>query len=223
MEDLLDVCYKFFLAVVLAGAVGLERERHGRAAGLRTHILVCLGSTLAMVVAANLTGQEEPSARRIVMDRVAQGIITGVGFLGAGTIITVGSTHRGLTTAAMVWFAATQGLAIGCGLYKIAVLATAFALFVVIGLKWVEERLLTRETFSILIRMPGGLDRMDEIEQTIANEGFHVFASRLKFTDEGNQVDMTFEVHSKIHHRIENLARELHEKFHEAERIVCER
>ena len=128
-----DICGKLVLAVVLAGILGLERQRKGRGAGLRTHILVCLGATVAMMI-PDLVASRGGGNGWADTGRMAAGIITGIGFLGAGTIVSAGRGPQGLTTAAMVWFVATLGIAIGSDLYLIAVCATALALVVVLGL-----------------------------------------------------------------------------------------
>jgi putative Mg2+ transporter-C (MgtC) family protein len=107
------------LAVVLGGLIGLEREFHGRPAGLRTHIMVCLGATLLMLVALAV----DPG-------RVAAGVVTGIGFLGAGAILHLKNTNRGLTTAACIWFVAALGVCIGLGSYWIAAVGTLLALIV---------------------------------------------------------------------------------------------
>jgi putative Mg2+ transporter-C (MgtC) family protein len=133
---------RLLLAVVLGGLIGLEREFHGRAAGLRTQIIVCLGSTTIMIASmqlyelyANLTS--DSSTIRIDPGRIAAGIITGIGFLGAGVILHSDNMVRGLTTAACVWFVAGVGVAIGMGLYVLAVEATVLALLVLFALKQV--------------------------------------------------------------------------------------
>jgi putative Mg2+ transporter-C (MgtC) family protein len=132
-----------FLAVALGGLIGLEREFHGRAAGLRTHILVCLGSTIIMIASMQLyerySDLMSDSIIRIDPGRIAAGIVTGIGFLGAGVILQSGNVVRGLTTAACVWLVAGVGIAIGIGFYVLASSATALALFTLFALKLVER------------------------------------------------------------------------------------
>lgn len=134
---------RLLIAIVLGGLVGLEREFHGRPAGLRTHMLVCLGATL-MTLAGLLIVQGTPiyaGGFRPDATRIAAGIVTGIGFLGAGAIVRTGSLIRGLTTAACIWFSAGLGISIGFGFLTIAVAATALELVTVIGLSYVEDRL----------------------------------------------------------------------------------
>ncbi|MCP4643174.1 MAG: MgtC/SapB family protein [bacterium] len=224
-DVLLEVALKFLLAVVLAGAVGLERERKGRAAGLRTHILVCLGSTLAMVVSDLLAREWAVTDASVWLDkgRIAAGIITGVGFLGAGTIINTGGASRGLTTAAMVWFAATLGIAIGAGYYLVATGATIIALFVTIVLQKISHRLPSEEQFSLSVRMGGGMANVDEVEDAIEELGYHVVASRLRVQEHGGRVDASFSISSDQRANVERLMQVLDERFPDLERILIER
>ena len=107
------------LAALLAGAlVGLERSYHGRAAGLRTYALVCLGSALLVALADEL--MRGPAGGLGDSTRVIQGIVTGVGFLGAGVIVKEGFSVRGLTTAASIWVISAVGVVIGAGFYVLA-------------------------------------------------------------------------------------------------------
>jgi len=128
-----DVAASLGLAAVLSGAIGLERQFHGRPAGLRTHILVCLAATMAMLATRTLSS--------IDPGRIAAGALTGIGFIGAGAILRLKDTHRGLTTAACVWFVAALGVAIGAGAYSVAACTTGLALFVLVGLRVIERRI----------------------------------------------------------------------------------
>jgi putative Mg2+ transporter-C (MgtC) family protein len=113
-------------AVVLGGAIGLEREINGKPAGLRTNIIICLGAAAFTLVAQRL-GLDAPG-------RVTAGIVTGVGFLGAGALIQEGSGVHGLTTAASIWLVASIGVACGTGFYLLAALTTFLALVALFGL-----------------------------------------------------------------------------------------
>jgi len=134
---------RLLLITVLAGLVGFERERHGRAAGLRTHILVGLGSCLIMLTALYLM---EGLSGRIAIDptRMAAQVISGIGFLGAGTILRFRASVRGLTTAASLWAVAGIGLAVGAGFLTGAAAGTAIILLVLFGLSRLEWRLRTK-------------------------------------------------------------------------------
>ncbi|MDJ0762208.1 MAG: MgtC/SapB family protein [Myxococcota bacterium] len=143
--DLFDLesLVKILFSAVLGAAIGLERGTHGRPAGLRTHALVCIASTLLIVVSRTgaLVGLQGSSGYLINVDpaRMAAGIVTGIGFLGAGAILRVGSNLiRGLTTAACIWFVAAIGITVGMGAYGIAAAATIAGLVILIVLDRLE-------------------------------------------------------------------------------------
>jgi putative Mg2+ transporter-C (MgtC) family protein len=119
--------------------IGLEREIHGCAAGLRTHILVSIGSALFMLTSLGVgEGLVDPAS--VDPSRIASGVVTGIGFLGAGAIIRYGSSIRGLTTAASIWAVAAIGLAVGTGMYTASGVTTLVALSILI-LSRLEERM----------------------------------------------------------------------------------
>jgi putative Mg2+ transporter-C (MgtC) family protein len=135
MEMELDFILRIFVAALLGGAIGLEREYRAKEAGFRTHFLVALGSALFMIVSAY--GFEDAvmlPGHRLDVSRVAAQVVSGIGFIGAGTIIFHKSENvvRGLTTAAGVWVVAAIGLACGGGMYKLAIAST---LLVLVGLE----------------------------------------------------------------------------------------
>lgn len=133
---------RLVLATGLGGLIGLEREVHNRPAGLRTHILVCLGSTLVMLVSMygllNFHGGDASGGYDA--GRIAAQVVSGIGFLGAGTILREGNSVRGLTTAASLWMVAGIGLAVGSGLYVAAVLTTVLTIFTLRQLNRIEVR-----------------------------------------------------------------------------------
>jgi len=124
--DMTRAVMRLFLAAVLAGVVGYDRERHGSSAGLRTHMIVALGVAL-LVVTADLSGMDEESVSRVI-----QGIFAGIGFLGAGAILKQAGNDRviGLTTAASLWTTAAIATAAGLGREGTAVMGTAFAFII---------------------------------------------------------------------------------------------
>ncbi len=138
-----EVVLRLLLAVLFSGLIGLEREVSGRAAGFRTHILVCVGSTLVMLTAMHLVDLYR-GAVSIDPGRVAAQVVSGIGFLGAGTIIQIRDSVRGLTTAAGLWAAAGIGLAVGSGFYVGAVATTAIVLVVLYLLSRVEQSVGTK-------------------------------------------------------------------------------
>ena len=131
---------RLLLAAALGSIIGFERERSVRAAGLRTHMLVSVGSCLIIIVSAY--GFNTVLGRYVVLDpsRVAAQVVTGIGFLGAGSIILRNEAVKGLTTAASIWAVAAIGLAAGAGLYIAAVASTVIILAILAGLKPLEDR-----------------------------------------------------------------------------------
>ena len=141
------------VAALLGAAIGLERELDEKAAGLRTHMLVSVGSALFTLVSAYGFGSFLAHGKVVSFDpsRIAAQIVTGVGFLGAGVIFRQGFTVRGLTTAASLWLVAAVGMAAGVGFWKGAVLATAIALVSLRPLERVKERLLPQRAANQLV------------------------------------------------------------------------
>jgi putative Mg2+ transporter-C (MgtC) family protein len=142
--DALDMLSHLLAALVAGGMIGVERSYHGRPAGFRTHTLVCLSSSLLMLVTLYQSHWFVPlGSERISLDptRMAQGIMTGIGFLGAGVIMKEGLSVRGLTTAASIWITAAVGILIGVGMYFPAFVTTALALGVLSVFRVIETRL----------------------------------------------------------------------------------
>ena len=135
-----DTIIRLVLAFILGSVIGLEREAKGRSAGLRTHILVCVGSSLIMLVSIYVYHVYKGQTS-IDPARIAAGVVTGIGFLGAGAIIRSAEGSRGLTTAASVWVSAAIGLAVGCGYFIAAIFSTAVVFFALSLLKKAESKL----------------------------------------------------------------------------------
>jgi putative Mg2+ transporter-C (MgtC) family protein len=151
--DYLEMAFRMAAALVAGGLIGLERSHRGRPAGFRTHALVCLSSTLLMLVTAYESHWfPRDSAARVILDptRMAQGIMTGIGFLGAGAIIKDGLSVRGLTTAASIWITAAIGILAGVGFYFAALVGTVLTLGTLSTFRWIEARLPT-ETYSLFM------------------------------------------------------------------------
>ncbi|MFH5181504.1 MgtC/SapB family protein [Paenibacillus sp. TAB 01] len=149
--DQIHITLRLILAVVLGGLIGFERERSSHAAGLRTHILVCLGSTLIMLL--SMYGFSEFSKLSNVQRdpaRLAAQVISGIGFLGAGTILYTGKSITGLTTAASLWVVAAIGLATGAGFYYASGLTCVLALLSLWVLNVVEQKYFDGKKLRIL-------------------------------------------------------------------------
>lgn len=132
--DFTRVCVRLFMATVLGGIIGYERESAGSAAGFRTHMLVALGAALFVLVPlqAGMEGDD--------ISRVVQGVVSGIGFLGAGAIIKHGDGMEvhGLTTAASIWLTCAVGLAAGMGHESTAIISTLFALFILLLVRFIK-------------------------------------------------------------------------------------
>jgi putative Mg2+ transporter-C (MgtC) family protein len=141
---------RLLTALAVGGLIGLERTYHGRAAGFRTHALVCLSTCVLMVVTAFgarwLPGMNGGSTMHTTVDptRMAQGIMTGIGFLGAGTILREGLSVRGLTTAASIWATAAIGILIGLGAFFPALVAAVLALGTLSVFRFIERKVPTQ-------------------------------------------------------------------------------
>ncbi len=142
----LHLIIRLFLAAILGGLVGYEREIHGRPAGLRTHILVCLGSALIMTVSVYGFTDDVFSSLTPDPARIAAQVVSGIGFIGAGTILRQGANIRGLTTAASLWVVAAVGLAVGIGYYVGAIITTLFVLLSLYVLSGVEKSVVRKSS-----------------------------------------------------------------------------
>ena len=138
----LEILARLLLAVLLGGFVGYEREHANRPAGFRTHILVCVGAALVMVTSEYMVRKYSISA--VDPARLGGHVVSGIGFLGAGTIIRDGVNVRGLTTAASLWAVSCVGIAVGSGFYAGAAIATIFIFLTLIILKKAERRFPSR-------------------------------------------------------------------------------
>lgn len=145
-----EIIFKLALAGILGGLIGLERESLNRPAGLRTYTLVTVGSALAMIVSLDMYFQYYQTVNADP-GRIAAQVISGIGFLGAGTIMREGATVRGLTTAAGLWVVACIGLAVGAGLYIPAIVTTILILFILIYFVEFEERFTGMRVYKGLI------------------------------------------------------------------------
>jgi len=158
-----EIILKLALSCILGGIIGLERESLNRPAGLRTYTLVCMGSTLAMIVSLEMYYQFQATVNADP-GRIAAQVVSGIGFIGAGTIIREGATIRGLTTAAGIWVVGCIGLAIGAGMYVPAVVTSILVLFILIYFVRVEERISGMRdyrAFSMIIDdVPGQVGRI---------------------------------------------------------------
>jgi putative Mg2+ transporter-C (MgtC) family protein len=178
--DYFEIGFRMVAALAAGGLIGLERSHRGRPAGFRTHSLVCLASSLLMLVTVYEL-HWAPKAHvgaTVVLDptRMAQGIMTGIGFLGAGAIIKDGLSVRGLTTAASIWITAAIGILTGIGFYIAAAAGTVLALGTLSLFRWVEARLPTETYANLMVRYRRG-ERISEaaLRKLVGEHGFSLY------------------------------------------------
>ncbi|RQS68438.1 MgtC/SapB family protein [Burkholderia sp. Bp8963] len=186
-----ELVARLLLAAALGSVIGFERERLAWAAGLRTHMLVCVGSALFMIVSAfgffDVLG---PS--NIVLDpsRVAAQVVSGIGFLGAGSILLRGEIVRGLTTAASLWSVAAIGLAVGGGLYVGAISATVIILIILAGVKPLERRYFTmRQRRQLALTVVRGALTLDSLHAALGPDSARVKQFIVQQADDDDEHD----------------------------------
>ncbi len=175
----LELLGRLVLATLLGGLIGLERERSGKPAGLRTNVLICVGATLLTEISIVITHYGAPITQPDPA-RISAQIVSGIGFLGAGTIIQARGHVTGLTTAATLWVVAAIGIAVGGRAYVEAVGATALVLVILAPMSWVERTLEARRQSRAvafqLRNVPGVVDRIQEV---LDEAGFSSRCTRL--------------------------------------------
>lgn len=196
---LLRLCF----ALVLGGLIGLEREIHGRPAGLRTHIMVCLGATMIMISSEFLMHISfiTESAQSVKTDpgRIVAGIVTGIGFLGAGAIIRIGDLIRGLTTAACIWFAATLGVVIGSGYFGLGIVTTGLVLIVLILLNKLESHIPKIEYRKLVIRVYKKRLKLfeDRATQLLLENHIQIKDKQYHWDKKSNEVEIIYQIRTR--------------------------
>lgn len=192
-----EIAIRLLLAAALGAVIGFDRERHTWAAGLRTHMLVCLGAALAMIVSAFAFSDILQQYPRVVLDpsRIAAQVVSGIGFLGAGTIMFMQRENvvRGLTTAAGLWTVAAIGLAVGGGMYAAGVIATAVVWVILAVLKPLERRFAMRKTLPQVRIGFASRASLAAIEQVLADQNLpdSTIVTR-RIPDDGDEVSVEF-------------------------------
>jgi len=182
------ILFRLVLAAILSGIVGFEREFHGRAAGFRTHILLCVGSTLVMLTSIHIF---DIYYTRVPCDpaRIAAGVVTGIGFLGAGAIMRSRASVRGLTTAASLWVVAGVGLAVGSGLYFGAVVTTLLTIVALFIFSRVEHSMIRRDWYkTVRIETKESADQLKGIRGILAEYGAEITDFEAERSDDGTNM-----------------------------------
>ena len=188
-EDHLVMAGRLLAAVLAGGLIGAERSFRGRPAGFRTHTLVCLASTVLMLITVyewQWIQSHTPDSIHMDPTRMAQGIMTGIGFLGAGVIFKEGISVRGLTTAASIWITAALGILIGIGFYFPATVTTALVIFVLSVFHWIEARMPTQNYARLEVAFRRG-EMLDEtaLRSELAMHGFDAAHMTYRVTEAG--------------------------------------
>jgi len=219
---------RLMLAFLAGGIIGIERALHGREAGFRTHALVCVSSSLLMVLMMyqwELIPTQYLDTVRADPSRMAQGIMTGIGFLGAGVIIKEGLTVRGLTTAASIWMTASIGIVIGMGLYYPAFLAAGMTVVILSFFRWIENRLPSQIYAKLTVRFIRSKHSLDEdaLRQLITEHNIRAFEASYTLDNEGKHFEYEMTVRSKNQNDYRKLAQSLMdmEDVHEFKIVPC--
>jgi len=177
-QEHLEMLLRLIAALAAGGMIGIERSYHGRPAGFRTHSLVCVSSSVLMLVTVYQWQWFLPHGlERVNLDptRMSQGIMTGIGFLGAGVIMKEGLSVRGLTTAASIWITASIGILVGIGFYFPAGIATILTLGTLSVFRWIETKMPTQFHAHFIIRFIQGQKMVErDLRQLVASHGFSV-------------------------------------------------
>jgi putative Mg2+ transporter-C (MgtC) family protein len=189
---------RLMLAAIAGGLVGLEREFRGRQAGFRTNILVCLGSAMAMIVSTEFARRAWPHAPNVNINidpaRIAYGVMTGVGFLGAGTIIHNKGTIRGLTTAAAMWCVAAIGLAAGVGMYLMTILASIVVVVALWLLDYLEDMLPKVRYRTVTIRRKWKVGLIAETVDRFQEANLEVVDASFERTEDLQHADINLKI-----------------------------
>ncbi len=185
---------RLVLAALLAGMIGIERELREQEAGLRTHMLVCVGATMFMLVGVyGWSDYQLGNQIGVVVDpsRVASYVVSGIGFLGAGAIIRHGINVRGLTTAASLWVVAAIGVAVGAGMYEFAVATTALVILALWPLAQVKSLIAGRQTTArrLAIKLAPGMSVVSALA-AIEESGFEMSSVEVGEEDEARRLDV---------------------------------
>jgi putative Mg2+ transporter-C (MgtC) family protein len=190
--DAAEILTKLGIAVILGGAVGYERERHGRPAGLRTHMLVAMGVTLFCLVSASYAGSDPT--------RISAQVVTGIGFLGAGTILRLGAEIKGLTSAASIWATSAIAMAVARGdqYLIVACVSTVLALITLSYVERIEKSLRRKAAPSELILSLRARSGLHEVLEKLSYDGIDVNGIRMIRNDDPIQVGLSVMVSKSV-------------------------
>jgi putative Mg2+ transporter-C (MgtC) family protein len=192
-----DLAIRLILTMVAGSLIGLNRSGHGRAAGLRTTVLVCLAASLSMIEANFLletNGKTSASFSVLDLMRLPLGILTGVGFIGAGAIVKKGDLALGVTTAATLWITTMIGICIGGGQIALGLSSLALAMFALWGMKRFEKNMEREQQATLTISAEGDPDTQAFILDELKSGGFQIARQSVAYHEQGKRADMEYEL-----------------------------
>lgn len=197
--NVLGAVFKLFIAMVLGILVGFERKRKGQIAGVRTFALISMGSCMAMLLSIYVP-QEYLGLKNGDPGRIAAQVITGIGFLGAGAMIHMRGSVRGLTTAAGIWMTATIGMAVGVGMYLTSVIATLMILFILATFQIYESRVnIGQENRMVKMLVKGIVTDITTYREVFNRHNVHLSTYFLNYDYTADTTEITFNVLAPSH------------------------
>lgn len=192
--NLTGAIFKLLLSMMLGASIGYERRLKGQIAGLRTFALIAMGATLAMLISIYIP-QVYFGLKNGDPGRIAAQVVSGIGFLGAGAIIQMKGSVRGLTTAAGIWISACIGLAVGAGMYIISVIATLLIIFILVNIERIEQRAnMLWETKVIRIKVGEIVTNRDACKAVFKQHKLNAVIESLKYDYENNNTIINYRV-----------------------------
>jgi len=192
-----DIVFRLLCTVGAGVIIGINREEHGRTAGLRTTILLCLAAALSMILAnlmLDMTGKTQGSFIQLDLMRLPLGVLSGMGFIGAGAILRRDNLILGVTTAATLWFVTLVGLCFGAGHLILGSSATAIGFLVLTCLKWLEKRMKLERHATLTIEVGDEKATEDEITAPFLQAGFQINFSKITYDQSGRICQISSEV-----------------------------
>lgn len=210
--NLVGATFKLLLSLVLGSVIGMERRRKGQIAGMRTFALICMGATLAMLVSIYIP-QEYMGLKNGDPGRIAAQVISGIGFLGAGAIIQMKGSVKGLTTAAGIWMTAAIGLAVGAGMYMISIIAVLFILFILAFAERYEQTLFRAgESKIVRVKCHGIVDDLEPYRQIFKSYNIQIVDEFIRYDYGGDHTIINFIILAKGQPNFALLFKQMHEK-----------
>jgi len=195
--NLIGAITKLVLSLILGAVIGIERRHKGQIAGLRTFALISMGATLAMLISIYIP-QEYMGLKNGDPGRIAAQVVSGVGFLGAGAIIQMKGSVRGLTTAAGIWMTACIGLAVGAGMYTVSIITTLLIIFILVNIERIEYRHnFLWESKIIRVKIHGILEDIGVVRDILQSNNVHISNEFMKYDFDNKLTIINFMVRSK--------------------------